>query len=171
MLEIVLDPEGYWRILSRESTRSKSALKHSYFHQSCKQGTHSSGPSCCKYIYVLINSIMLSMKQTCTNVRKKHQGQNRQQTIKQNQKSGLLEMKARDALKESTAFRFEMREHENLKLSSTPKRKQRAPNSKESLGSNRRQSNPLEEKIPRFVSSKCSLFKFSKNTKSSLRRY
>lgn len=61
LLEIVLNPEGYWRILSRESTWSKSALKRSHFHQSWEQGTHSSGPSCFKYIYVFINSIMLPM--------------------------------------------------------------------------------------------------------------
>jgi len=36
-------------------------------------------------------------------------------------------MKARDALRENNVFRSEIREHENLKLSRTLKRKQRVP--------------------------------------------
>lgn len=66
LLEIIFNPEVYWRILSRKSIWSKSALKCSPFYQSYRQG-----PFCCKHLYVLMNSNhMLVMNQTCKNVRK-----------------------------------------------------------------------------------------------------
>lgn len=161
-LYLILRATG--RFLSRESTCSKSALKHPHVHQSCKQGTRSSGPSFCKCIFVLINSIMLSMKHTHVTMWEKPARPKQTTNHQAKPEKWAVGNKSQECPEGNNVFRAEMREHENLKLSRSPKRKQRGPNSKE--------SNPLwKKRRKRFDSSKFSLFKFSKNTKSSLRRH
>ena len=101
--EIVLKPEGYWRILSRKSMRSKSALKCSHFHQYCTQGTHSSGPPAAVHL-CLINSNhhTLNESQTYKNVRiiSKTKTNNKASSkilSTKTRKVGCRKMKARDA--------------------------------------------------------------------------
>lgn len=81
-------------------------------------------------------------------------------------------MKAKDALRKNNAFRFEIREQCNLKLSRTLKRNQSGSNSEDSFSSKQNQSLIFSGgKQLQFWPSEFQLVKFSKNRRSLLRRH